>query len=629
MHDTASATVSSLGLSETVKQSWDRSRRYGISPTDNLLLNQVSSAQQQGVKERSRHLAAIASFELNGLQRSFAGAGWVMACLDEEGTIIEAIGNTTGSSKRLRAVMRTGVSLSENLIGTNGPGCALADKKPVVVSGNEHYLQEAKEFVCAAVPVFDPAGHLVGALDATCDTHRDASVVVDALALAGRAVENQLVYNIRNAIFIRVHPRSDMLCTPLEGLLALSEDGQLLGLNQTARRILSLAHEDDLQTAFDTLFETPFSQIIDRLRGARQAPVQFHSNDGLLLYARVSHHSELGRDKLGMVTSVPGAKLTNTPRMVNADTRVERKIENAQRAYGRNIPILLTGETGTGKEVVARRLHESGRRAMGPFIAINCSSIPSGLIESEFFGYVDGAFTGGRRGGAQGKIEQADQGTLFLDEIGDMPYELQGRLLRVLQERSITRVGGSKSISVDIALICATHRDLHRLVAQGEFREDLFYRINGFNVNLPALRERDDIRDLILHILAEANEGRIVPRLSEAALSVLIRYTWPGNIRQLHHVLRMASVFAEETGCINLDHLPEEITNQGMHIADALLSPDTSSLSKLKSTELNLIQKTLLATGGNVSAAALAIGTTRQTLHRKIRQYGIEIIARE
>ncbi|WP_206047198.1 sigma-54-dependent Fis family transcriptional regulator, partial [Noviherbaspirillum denitrificans] len=465
-------------------------------------------------------------------------------------------------------------------------------------------------------------------LDASGNGSHDTGIALEALTLAARAVENRLVYDTRDAIFIRIHPRSDMLGTPLEGLLALSEDGCLLGMNQTARHLLALMQVTDTHIAFDTLFDLPFQQTMDRLRVSRQAPVQLRSAAGLLLHARAGNVSELRQDALCGMRSVPGARITRTPQpgTIAQDERVELMLQHARRAYARNIPVLLTGETGTGKEVAARLLHDSGPRAHGPFVAINCASIAAGLIESEFFGYVEGAFTGGRRGGAAGKLEQADGGTLFLDEIGDMPYELQGRLLRVLQERNLTRLGGSKAITVDIAVVCATHRDLSRLVATGEFREDLLYRINGLHVRLPALRERTDIASLAEHLLREANAGHEVPALSDAALSALLAYAWPGNIRQLQHVLRIASLYAEDSGRIELEHLPEEVTGSRKRISDC---PDESAgLSRIRRTELDLIRGALRATNGNIAAAAASIGIARQTLYRKMRRYGMALETR-
>lgn len=611
-------------LPEMVRNSWDRSRRHGILPTDALLLNEVSTAQERQILERNRRLAGFVAPELAALEHVIGGAGWVLASLDAHGTVVNTLGKPPSTAACLDEILRTGVVLNEAMVGTSGPGCALVERQPVVVSGHEHYLQAAKELTCAAVPLFDPSGELIGALNASTVGQCDASTALDGLALAGRAVENRLVFDIQNAVFIRLHSRSDMLGTPLEGLLAVTDDGCLLGLNQTARRLLAQLDASRGGIAFDTLFDSRFHLAMDALRAARYAPVQLRTTSGIMLHARVAQRSEVRHDVLRGVKSVRGVDLPHRPPAAEAahDARVENMLQQALRAYSRDIPVLITGETGTGKEVAARRLHDTGPRALGPFIAINCSAIPATLIESEFFGYVAGAFTGGRTGGAAGKMEQANGGTLFLDEIGDMPIELQGRLLRVLQERSITRLGSSKAIRIDIAVICATHRDLPQLVTAGEFREDLLYRINGLHVRLPALRERGDIEALVLQMLHESNAERDVPHISRPAMLSLLAYAWPGNIRQLKHVLRIASMYAEDSGCIELCHLPQEIIDGKKPSSNDDMAM-SATLSHIKQNEYNFLRDALRNREGNISAAARHAGISRQTFYRKMREYGI------
>src|SRR5690606_8064366 len=248
--------------------------------------------------------------------------------------------------------------------------------------------------------------------------------------------------------------------------------------------------------------------------------------------------------------------------LATGDAGLQFALDRCAKVVGRNIPILIQGESGSGKELLARACHNSGPRADGPFVAVNCAAIPENLIESELFGYVGGAFTGARKEGAIGKIQQAHGGTLFLDEIGDMPLGMQARLLRVLQERCVTPVGSVKSIPVDISLVCATHRVLRDSVARGEFREDLYYRVNSLTVSLPPLRERSDIRCIVERILErEARDAGLSGlRIGEEVMRFIGRYTWPGNVRQLHNVIRVAVALLDE-GEVEIlpTHLPEEL----------------------------------------------------------------------
>jgi len=244
---------------------------------------------------------------------------------------------------------------------------------------------------------------------------------------------------------------------------------------------------------------------------------------------------------------------------------------------------------------------------------VNCAAIPEALIESELFGYEDGAFTGARRKGAPGRIMQAHGGTLFLDEIGDMPLALQARLLRVLEERKVVPLGGAKPLAVDVELVCATNHDLRRRIADGQFREDLYYRLNGLVVKLPSLRERSDLDAIISKMLGGAGQQR---RVADEVLRLFRRHAWPGNLRQLASLLRTASLMAGDDDEIGLHHLPDDFLDD-LAVAPAkplAAAPD----AKLDDLELSAILRTLDAHGGNVSAAARALGVSRNTIYRKL-----------
>ena len=309
---------------------------------------------------------------------------------------------------------------------------------------------------------------------------------------------------------------------------------------------------------------------------------------------------------------------------------------------GRDIPILIQGESGAGKEMFAKAFHNSGPRHDAPFIALNCASIPETLIESELFGYSGGAFTGARKEGAVGKIQQAHGGTLFLDEIGDMPLSLQARLLRVLQERCVTPLGTNKSIPVDITLVCATHRKLKEEVARGGFREDLYYRLNGLCINLPSLRERSDIGSLIEKLLREeAGPDRKV-QVSGRVMDAFLRFAWPGNIRQLSNVIKVAIALLDEgEDLIETWHLPDDVFEELGALASsapAMPEPVAASIAesmgganaapasvaafgRLEEIERDMIQRTLEAENGNISAAARRLGISRNTLYRKLGRF--------
>jgi transcriptional regulator of acetoin/glycerol metabolism len=438
-----------------------------------------------------------------------------------------------------------------------------------------------------------------------------------------------MVLALPEALLMRLHFREEMLGTPGEAILAFDAEGCLLGANQAARRFFALPDGQPLAGGFAALFDCDFRRVAGLPRRDAAAYLSLRCRNGVALFGRVEWSK--GR----AASAVPAARPL-LPRRSAAtaapefwlDPSLELVLDKAQRALSRNLPVLVSGETGTGKEVVARTLHQRCHGADAPFVAVNCASVPEGLIESELFGYVDGAFSGARRGGAMGKLEQANGGTLFLDEIGDMPLGLQARLLRVLQERVVTRLGAAKPTKLHFSLICATHRELRERVASGDFREDLYYRISGLNIALPALRAGRDVDGLIGHLLAREAERWGVMRLHPAARSLLLAYSWPGNVRELAHVLRSAAALAADEGEISVWHLPEDLVQAAQAaLADGGEDGCSVGLPTLQELEAVAIRQAFAAHRGNISAAARSLGISRVTLYDKLRRLGLITLA--
>jgi transcriptional regulator of acetoin/glycerol metabolism len=302
------------------------------------------------------------------------------------------------------------------------------------------------------------------------------------------------------------------------------------------------------------------------------------------------------------------------------DTRMRRNAERAVKLIEKDIPFILLGETGTGKDMFAKAVHKASSRRDKPFVAVNCASIPETLIESELFGYRPGAFTGASREGSRGKIVQADGGTLFLDEIGDMPIQLQARLLRVLEEREVIPLGGDTAVKVDIQLISATHRDLKQQVDDGGFRQDLYYRIYGISLSMPPLRDREDRLELIRRLIdLEAGAEGLID-IEPEALEVLDAYEWPGNIRQLRNVLRLLIGLCEEN-LIRLEDVPEELFVGESSDGESASSRPTDPLAV---AERDAILRELEAAHWNVTRVASKLTLSRNTLYRKMKRYGIK-----
>ena len=473
-------------------------------------------------------------------------------------------------------------------------------------------------------------------------------------------IENHLFASaFTEALRVHFHSRVEFIGTLMEGIAAFRSDGTFLSANRSAQFQLGLPLTALRTHTLSSLFNVTSATLISRLQTSAsgtsaQEALSLCLHNGVNVFANVDFRhgsfvssgyeavsgnwgSDMHANADGSISAsapVPSVhtelKLSSLRYLDTGDAHVCGQIARIRKVIGKNIPILIDGETGTGKDVLAMAIHRDSPCAQGPFIAVNCGSIPEALIEAELFGYAEGAFTGAAKRGGIGKILQANGGTLFLDEIGDMPYALQSRLLRVLQARTITPLGSAKDVAVDFALVCATHRNLREMVAQGEFREDLYYRINGLLVTLPPLRERTDLAITVDKILrAERFAGRRLS-VAPAVLAVFARHQWPGNFRQLTNVLRTAAAMLDDSECsIGMTHLPQDFIDElddyaadSAQPAAAIASPCAESLAsgelRLDDVTASAVAAALASHDGNVSAAARTLGVSRSTLYRKM-----------
>lgn len=575
-----------LGLvSEPIAQSWARSRASGLLPWHSWLAER--NDQLHALNAADQQLADCVRPEIDRLWQQIGGASWTLFCVNPQGVIVHA-----RQSQQLDGPLRPlqiGRRIQEADIGTTAPACTLAEGVPMVVIGNQHYLSDFQDIFCVSVPVRGLRGEIIGALDITGIGERQAGAVLEQLSHAAMAAENRLFATLGDCRILSLQHNPRLLGTPLQGLLAIDYSGRIRNANRAAQRLLGLEYYQPDGPHLDQLFEA--STAIDLHR----APQQLTLNDGSRLFARVLEQRQ--------PTLTSSKRLAPALSPLGADPSLNRQLQQAHKAFAAGVPILLLGETGSGKEVLARALHEHWNR-QAPFVAINCSAIPESLIEAELFGYVEGTFTGARKGGASGQLEAAHGGTLLLDEIGDMPTALQTRLLRVLQEREVTRLGSSQRRPLDVRVISATHCDLGQRIASREFREDLYYRLNGLSLRLPALREREDL-DTLVERLRQRHAG---PPLHPQALQALRSYSWPGNVRQLEQALRLACALAQGEALIDVAHLPQEI----LQAADAELGRE------LHLTLQRTVKAALAANGGNVSATAAQLGISRTTLYKKL-----------
>ncbi|GAA0703928.1 sigma-54-dependent Fis family transcriptional regulator [Vreelandella titanicae] len=620
-----------LPAQPTIRRSWLRClNEYQLDPTQprpaRVVPQQILIEHRESVDE----LLHVARAGVDQLYQQIAQLGYVLLLTDHRGITVEFRGDPNQDQQLRKAGLYLGADWDERFAGTCAVGTCLHDRQAIICHRQEHFDASHISLTCTAAPIADPQGNVMAVLDISAlqspTQHESQNFSLSLVTLYARMIEDAyFLQRYRDCLMVRLDTSREFVHVNGRGLIAIEENGQVIAANAVGRDLISehqrrwppwSAHHTPM---LGELFECEIADVLsinsatdDQLRAFRARvdnTIYFIS----LLEPRRPRPAQQAQP---LASSLPEPLVR-----LGADDPAMRKVQKlAERLRNEaSVNVLISGETGTGKEVVARALHDSGNRSKGPFIAVNCAAIPEALIESELFGYEPGAFTGGRAKGMRGLIPQAHGGTLFLDEIGDMPLALQTRLLRVLAEREVMPLGANKPEKVDIRVITATHRNIDSMIQQGEFREDLYYRLNGAQLRLPALRDRADklyvIRRVFDDIIQERASSQS-PRLRADAISALLAYAWPGNIRQLKNALAFALATSENEE-ITVHDLPEQclsqrITRQATPLpADAGSDSDHTLLEMLKEQHWN------------ISAVARALGVSRPTIYRQMQRQGI------
>ena len=629
------------GLTPLIQKAHLRSETFGLNTSTKPDYDVLPAAELVLKLEQSRVLCMHAMPVMETLHEQIVNTQSMIVLTDAKGLILYSIGDDDFLQRAEKVALRPGANWAEEQQGTNAIGTAITECSATVVHGDQHYLTANRFLSCSSVPILDPYGDLIGVLDVTGD-HRSYHQHTTALAkMSVQMIENHLFTStFRETLQIAFHGRPEFLGTLMEGIAAFTSDGRFLSANRSAQFQLGLPLAALRAHTLSSLFGLTSAQLIDRFRTSRSQHLSLDLHNGAVVCAHVtfkratqvegSWPMEVRVDSKPAAradtsrATTPAGTLSKLSYLDTGDPQVANVIVKLRKVIGKDIPILITGETGTGKELLAQAIHNDSPRRSAAFVAVNCASIPETLIESELFGYEEGAFTGARRKGAMGKLLQANGGTLFLDEIGDMPYPLQVRLLRVLQERLVNPLGSTKSIPVDIAIICATHRDLREMIVQHRFREDLYCRLNGLVVKLPPLRERTDLALVIRKMLnCEPFDGADGQRLNVAAdvMTLFEQCAWPGNFRQLGNLLRTAAAMVDADGQIRREHLPDDFfddlrgaTTTSLGTGEALPLQGT----RLQDVAASAIAAALAQHGGNLSAAARSLGISRNTIYRNM-----------
>ena len=643
-----------------IQDSHQRCTGLGLHLRESLDYSAQAQADFKLAQERCARLQAQARPVMEMLLDQVSGTGNMVCLADAQGTILMSAGRGGAMEFAERVALRPGVSWAESSKGTNAVGTALITETDVYVHADEHFIRANQILTCSASPIMDHSGNVIGVLDVTGDQSSFHPHTLALVKVAARSIENYWFRDHFNRqIRMHFHLQAELIGTVAEGVIAMGPDGRILGINRAGLALLGTSNAGARVQGVRAIFGMGFGELMDRLRSSSLAPLALTLPNGQEIFARAQLSDlsvgqsfamtpPLGQHRQESVgqTDTPTAPAASTqaelpPKKPNSpppdlkelardDATMRSVVDQVSRVLDRDIPLLILGDTGTGKEFLAHAMHRASLRHEQAFVAVNCASIPETLIESELFGYEEGAFTGAKRRGATGKLVQAHGGTLFLDEIGDMPLSMQARLLRVLQERKVVPLGSHKAHEVDISLVCATHRNLREMIAQGLFREDLYYRINGLSVRLPRLQQRSDLAALCQKMIKQFAPNQPLS-LSPELLKAFQAYDWPGNLRQLHNVLRTACVMAGQDQQLTRVHLSSDLLEElgldrpssvssSKEEHKAAKSPAPAALGQaVNELALSTIREALAQCQGNVTEAAKLLQISRNTIYRKLK----------
>lgn len=639
----AEGRLDSSELNPVIAQSWERSLEYGVNPhridKNDVLESHLLKQRLQAVQG----LLDSAAGAMDTLYQTLKGLGFTVLLSDYDGYIVKTIGDPDFLDKASQICLSAGANWSETIKGTNAIGMALRDKKPVSVFAWEHFCQENHFLACSAAPILGPQGELLGALDVSGDRRGGNERLNNMVAMAAKNIEKDILLRDLMGKY-KVSKRKSEVITEVvsEGLISISKEGLIKDINPVAANLLGYKQRECLDKPVAEVLTGRQVWSFNTADFEGEVSVRGHQEKRLLARGH-SVFDEDGNHQGTVATLKPLANPAKElragirysfDRIIGSSEALYKAISRAQKAAAKQSTILIHGETGTGKELFAQSIHQQSSHRDGSFIAINCAAIPRELVESELFGYEEGAFTGAKRGGAIGKFEAANGGSIFLDEIGDMPLTAQTALLRVLQEKQITRVGGQKVIPVDVRVIAATHCSLEKAVAEKTFRQDLYYRLNVVDIHIPPLRERgDDILILANFFLQKFSVDGTEFFLSPEAVRLLTAYSWPGNIRELENTIEGLTNLADGPEILP-EHFPDRIraavavqnapdNEHGPQCSLSLL-PGRGAVP-LREAERMAIIRALDTCRGNISLTAQVLGIGRNTLHRKLKEFEIRV----
>ncbi|PEB13159.1 sigma-54-dependent Fis family transcriptional regulator [Bacillus thuringiensis] len=590
-------------INERISESWHRCRQANVNPYMNKGQKILPSNVFQEQKKKSEIFLDIALPQIQNMRKTIDELQMMALLIDPDGYVLSLSGNKQTLKRAKHINFIEGVKWTESAVGTNAIGTALEIEEAIMISGTEHYSVVSHSWSCAAAPIHNDDGKLIGVLNFSCPIEFSHPYMLGMVTSMAHAIERECSIRVHQNELHLIHRFLDVIDSDEQVVICNHRDVIVSASKSVRERINNWSRmklEELMHHGLETKLEIPV-----------------YSNErmiGKCMYLKENK-------QMNTYSALTFIKGITFPGVTGTSRAFQHTLEEIKLVSPTDASVYVCGETGVGKEYVARAIHENSPRKDGPFIAVNCGSLPKELMESELFGYAEGAFTGARRQGYKGKFEQANGGTLFLDEIGEVPPEMQVALLRVLQERTITPIGSSKLVPVNIRIITATHKDLLRLVEEGKFRQDLYYRLHVYPLYVPSLIERkEDIPYFIQHFYERKNWNVVFPK---SIYNQFLQHTWPGNIRELVNVLERIYILSQgreicekqvafllQTMRGNQQQLELQVENKTEH-----------TLNFRKKIQRDSMIEALQKTNGNVSLAAKLLNVPRSTFYKRMQKY--------
>ncbi|GBF33724.1 zinc sigma-54-dependent two-component system [Desulfocucumis palustris] len=627
-----------ISIHKYIYQSWERSKQYNVDPFKPTNTDILSKEAFNQLLRSNHFLLDLAAPSMADIYNYTKGSSFCVALSDKNGWLLKVIGDDEELAFTNYSNFSEGSNWSEKVMGTNSIGLALALDQPVQVYGYEHYCKCATLSTCSAAPIHNEYGDIIGVLDLTGPYKHVNIHTLGIVVAATSAIERKiLLEKAYNEVNLANSLKQTVMESISEGIIVINENKRVIHINKRAGHLLGIDTKDNLGLDIESMLpnNSYFINLITSCKHIYGESVLIKTQKGKkkFMINCTPLVNEINNKKIGsvcvfhelhsIVSKIMRPRSTITfDSLIGETSTFQSALEQAKMASETDSNVLLLGESGVGKELFAHAIHNASNRNNETFITVNCGAIPRELISSELFGYEEGAFTGARKGGHPGKFELADQGTIFLDEIGEMPIDLQTALLRVLEDKTVTRVGGHVVIPTNIRLICATNKNLLEGIKNNNFRNDLYYRLNVISITIPSLRNRKGdipiLADYFMRTIS-ARVGKKIDKIEPNLIDILLEYDWPGNIRELSNVIERA-INLSRNNTLTTDLLPPEIyqSSSGSNISLWRNTPTKEDV------EEQLIRNYLLKFEDNKSEVAKALNISRSCLYRKMSKYNIK-----